>query len=242
VTRFEAPRGAIDRRRRPLRPGHVLVTIEDVLIITWPVRAESLRSVVPRPLEPVRQDRDGLVSAVLFRNRALRPAIIGLPRLSSFQMNVRIYVLDPETNSPTHVFFHGLYVSRRWLARISSALFGIPFQHLPFSIAVRRDADRIAEWQAHSADARLAVVARESTERLDATILDLLTNPHTAWFADSRSVLKRWSIWHRPQCVHTLDLESCAVPQVAEFDAGPPMTALFVPSVDYEVYLPPGAA
>jgi uncharacterized protein YqjF (DUF2071 family) len=243
VTLLEAPAGAIDRMRRPLRLGHVLVSLENLLILTWPLPAGQLRARLPRPLEPVvRADGTGLVSAVLFRNRALRPALVGTPRLSSFQMNVRSYVVDPATGTPTNVFFHGLYISRRWLARVSSALFGVPFQYLPFDVSLRRDTGHSLEWQAASPNGEVAVRALEAEGCFDAATLDLLTNPHTAWFQDKRGTVKRWSIWHRPQRVHTFVVERCAISCLSQYDLGEPETALFVPSVDYEVYLPPRQA
>src|SRR5262245_21781403 len=95
-----APTGAIATMRRPLRLGHVLVTLEDLLIVTWHVPESSLRHVLPPTIHPRLHDGVALLSAVLFRNRALRPAILSVPRLQSCQMNIRSYVTYGHTGEP----------------------------------------------------------------------------------------------------------------------------------------------
>src|SRR3989441_11878969 len=102
---IDAPAGDIDRLRRPLRLGHVLVTLEDLLIVTWRVPEADLRRHIPSGFQPVMDAGAGLVSAVLFHNRALRPAVAGFPRMQSFQMNVRAYVRAPRSGEPGSVFF-----------------------------------------------------------------------------------------------------------------------------------------
>ena len=240
MTVIDAPAGDIDRLRRPLRLGHVLVTLDDLLIITWRVPEGELRRHLPSSLQPVMDAGACLVSAVVFRNRALRPAVAGYPRMRSSQMNVRAYVRAPRSGEPGSVFFLGLYVSRLWIARVSSLLFGVSFQYLPFEVTAR-DEGRV-EWDARSPDNRLAIRAREADADIDASMLDLLTNAHTAYFVDRRGGLRRWSIWHRPQAVRTMNVERATLECMRDFSAGAPMPALYVRSVDYEVYLPPRAA
>jgi uncharacterized protein YqjF (DUF2071 family) len=234
----QAPAGAIDGHRRPLRLGHVLVRIEDLLIVTWRAPEASLRSRLPAILQPVTRHGEGFVSAVLFRNRGLRPALLGLPRFDATQMNLRSYVLDPATGETGSVFFHGLYLGRRWLAAASRHLLGPRFRHLPIVIRVRREGERVAAWEARSRDGSVRLLAHENGGALDAETLDLLTNPHTGYVADARGRLRRWSIWHRPQRVRTLAVDSAHVSALAGITLGAPISALYVDAVDYEVYLP----
>jgi uncharacterized protein YqjF (DUF2071 family) len=158
MTVLQAPVGAIDRMRRPLRPGHVLVTLEHLAIVTWPISEAMLSARLPANLRPVVRDGHAFVSAALFRNRALRLAILNVPRMTSFQMNVRSYVIDPVSGEPDSVFFHGLYLSRRWLAGLSSRLFGVPFRHLPMTVAARLEGDRVAKYEARSTDDHVDVL------------------------------------------------------------------------------------
>jgi uncharacterized protein YqjF (DUF2071 family) len=236
---LQAPRGAIDQMRRPLRAGHVLVTLEHLAIVTWPIAEATLRGRLPANLRPVVRNGHAFVSAALFRNRALRPAILNVPRMTSFQMNVRSYVFDPVSGEPDSVFFHGLYLSRRWLVALSSRLFGVPFRHLPMTVAARLEGDRVARYEARSTDDRVDVLMQEADHAVDQEVLGLLTNPHTGYVLDGDGVLQCWSIWHRPQQVHTMAVNRAVLASVAALGAGAAEWAFYVQSIDYEVYLPP---
>jgi hypothetical protein len=227
----EAPRRAIDRMRRPLRAGDVLVTLEDVLIVTWPVA--DLARHLPPPLQPRRDFGEPLLSVVLFRNRALRPAVFEVPRLGSYQLNVRSYVVDPVTGAPDSVFFHGLHLSRRWVAHVSSVLFGVPFRHLEFSLG----SPAPGRWEARDGGGAVFLEAHEAGSSLDAEELDALTNPHTGYYLDRRGRLRSWSIWHPPQQVRAMRVTRHALPCMGELRVGAPRSALRVAAVDYEVYL-----
>ena len=242
MTVLQAPRGAIDRLRRPLRPGHVLVTLEHLAIVTWPIPEAALRARLPASLQPVVRNGHAFVSAALFRNRALRPAILNVPRMTSFQMNVRSYIVDPVSGEPDSVFFHGLYLSRRWLVGLSSRLFGVPFRHLPMTVAARLEGDRVARYEARSTDDRVNVLMHEADHAIDQEVLGLLSNAHTGYVLDRDGVLRCWSIWHRPQKVHTMAVNQAAVAPVAALGPGAAGWAFYVHSIDYEVYLPPLAA
>jgi uncharacterized protein YqjF (DUF2071 family) len=227
--------------RRPLRAGHVLVTLEHLAIVTWPIAEATLRARLPANLRPVVRNGHAFVSAALFRNRALRPAILNVPRMTSFQMNVRSYVFDPVSGEPDSVFFHGLYLSRRWLVGLSSRLFGVPFRHLPMTVAARLEGDRVARYEARSTDDRVDVLMQEADLAVDQEVLGLLTNPHTGYVLDGDGVLQCWSIWHRPQQVHTMAVNRALLASVAALGAGAAEWAFYVQSIDYEVYLPPVA-
>jgi Uncharacterized conserved protein (COG2071) len=240
MTIVRAPRGAIDTMRRRLEIGHVLVTIEHALIVTWRIPRGELARVLPARLAPVDVEGDGIVSAVMFRNRALRPARIGLPRMSSCQLSIRSYVCDPATGDAGSVFFHGLLLSSAWIARASSVLFRVPFSHLPFEIDVESN-ERVV-WSAADRAGRLAVHARENGASTAGLPLDLLTNPHTGYFVDRAGALRKWSIWHRPQELRSMTVETPTIVDATIVDGRRPWNALYVRTVDYEVYLPPVAS
>lgn len=243
VAVIETPVGFMEGRRRSLRPWHVLVTLEDLLILTWTIPAENMGRHLPRGVEPAQKGDSAYLSALLFRNRDLRPAFLGVPRFSSYQLNVRSYILHPETRTAGSVFFHGLFLSRPLLARGSSWMFGIPFESLPLEVRVERQEERIRRWQAASADGSVDVEAHEDDpdETYDGEMLDLLTNPHTGLVRSREAgACRAWSIWHRPQRLHTMKIDRARIRPVdslALTGASAP-SGLYVPSVDYEVYLP----
>jgi uncharacterized protein YqjF (DUF2071 family) len=239
---LSAPVGAMQGRRRPRRPWHVLVTLEDLLIVTWEVPEDALRRLMPSPLLPWTRQGWGRLSAVLFRNRRLRPALPGMPRLNCFQMNLRTYVLDPATGRPGAVFFHRLLLSKRWLSVFSSAVFRVPFGYLPLQLSVSRDGDATV-WEGSSEDGSVSIVAEEETRTNapapDAEMLDLLTNPHTGFVPDSRGNLVTWSLWHRNQSPRLMRVERCRIVALESLGLlGGPVSALLVDRIDYEVYLP----
>jgi hypothetical protein len=157
-------------------------------------------------------------------------------------MNVRSYVFDPASGEPGSVFFHGLYLSRRWLVSLSSRLFGVSFHHLPLTVAARIEGDRVAAYEARSTGERVNILLQEADRAVDQEMLGLLTNPHTGYVLDRDDVLRRWSIWHRPQKVHTMAVNRATVAPVAALGAAAAPWAFYVRSIDYEVYLPPTVA
>jgi uncharacterized protein YqjF (DUF2071 family) len=240
MTAIQAPHGAIERMRRPLAFGHVLVTIEHALIVTWRIPLADLRKTLPAALEPVADGGEGFLSAVIFRNRGLRPARVGFPRLSSCQMNIRSYVRDPVTRDPGSVYFHGLYLSRRWIAAASSLLFRVPFRYLPFAITA--PIDEGGAWAAVDRADRMDVAAGAADETSDPRLLDLLTNPHTGYFTDRSGALRKWSIWHRAQELRVMKVTRAHIADLPIVGPRDPWNGLYVRSVDYEVYLPPTPA
>jgi uncharacterized protein YqjF (DUF2071 family) len=235
-----APVGVMTGRRRPLRPWHVLATIGDLLIVTWEAPRPALASVLPPGLQLWSRSERALISAVLFRNRSLRPARLHVPRVECSQVNIRIYLADAH-GRPGAVYFHALCLGSPLLARLSRPLTGVPFRPLPFAIDVDRAAASLS-WRASSRDDDVRVTAREAAPASlpDAATLDLLTNVHTGVVAAPGSRLKTWSIWHRQQDVRLMAIDDLRIAPLAELGLplGDPLWTFYVASVDYEVYLP----
>ena len=239
---LQAPTGLMTGRRRPTRPGHVLVTVQDLLIVTWDVPEAALRNLLPPSVRPWSHQGRARLSAVLFRNRDLRPAWPGAPRFGCCQVNLRTYLVDPRTGGAGAVFFHALCLASKPLARLSSAITGVPFRHLAFDIEAESSSDGL-RWRAVSPDGAVRGVAREAEPAMlpDADTLDLLTNVHTGFVARGPGdPLRTWSIWHRSQSVRTLAIEEMHLRPLAELQLplGAPEWAWYVDSIDYEVYLP----
>jgi len=221
----------------------VLVTIEDLLVLTWDVPTAVLQKQLPPGLVPVSRDGVSRVSALIFRNRGLRPAFSAFPRFSCAQMNLRSYVLHPQTGEEGTVFFHGLFLASPLLARFSAWSFGVPFRPLPLRVRTERAPDGVVGWEATSGDGSICIRAREeeSAGATESATLDSLTNPHTG-IVGSRGGrgFRMWSIWHRPQTLRTMKVEACRIGplEVVGLRDLTNLRALLVDSIDYEVYLP----
>lgn len=240
---LRAPAGLMAGRRRRLGPGGVRVTLTDLLILTWRLPPEALRHHLPAGLEPVVDGGDALLGALLFRNRALRPAALGVPRLSCSQLNVRSYVVDPATGEPGSVYFHGFHPRPRWLAWWTRTLLRAPATPLP--LRVRRGpaaAGAPRPWHAGSRDGSVDIAARPASAplALPPHLADLLTNVHTGYASAPSGALLAWTIWHPPQDLHPMTVDRLHLRPLAPFALADrlPDLAFLVETVDYEVHLP----
>lgn len=229
-------------RRRPLRLGHVLVTLEDLLILSWRVDAEALRSALPAGLTPLLHGGWPYLSVLMFRNVSLRPAILGFPSLSGPQLNIRSYIVDPVDKRRGSVFFHGFYPQPAWLSWVSARLFATPYGSLPFKLTTRQGSNGF-EWRASSQGDAVSVRAQASADVLDVDddLLDLLTNVHTGYVGGrGEGVWRTWSIWHRNQTLRAMDVEQARIAPLEKLGLGlgRPELAFYVEAIDYEVYLP----
>jgi hypothetical protein len=235
---IEAPVGQMEGRRRPLRPGNVLVTLEDLLIVTWRRDPAQMARRLPGGLVPVEHGGAAYSSALLFRNRALRPVPFGFPRFSGPQVNVRSYVVDPITAQPGAVYFHSLELDAQTVSAFSRALFRVPFGHRSFAIESSRHP---ARWSAQGDGVDIVAAESSSPHPFAPALIDLWSNSHSGYFATASGRLKGWSIWHRPQMLRSMALEKFSLAPAARIglEGIEPVSVYLVDSIDYEVYLPP---
>jgi uncharacterized protein YqjF (DUF2071 family) len=118
----------------------------DLLFVHWPLPAETLRAIIPPPLELDLFDGTAYVGLVAFTMMGVRP--VGLPPvwgLSSFhETNVRTYV--HLTNRDPGVWFFSLDAANSMAVRLARSLFHLPYHHarmfLECEFADRADAAR----------------------------------------------------------------------------------------------------
>jgi uncharacterized protein YqjF (DUF2071 family) len=235
---LQAPVGQMEGRRRPLRLGHVLVTIQDLLIVTWRRDPGELHSLLPPVLAPATVDGAAFSSVLVFRNRALRPAYLRFPRFSGPQVNVRTYVLDPATGRAGAVYFHSIELASRAVSTLARTLLRVPFFHRRFRLERRGHGG--ANWSARGDGIDVSAVEGEARPAPD-SLVDLWTNPHSGYFVAPSGRLKGWSIWHRAQQLRSLHAERLILEPAARIglEGRAPVSIYLVESVDYEVYLPP---
>ena len=95
----------------PSQPWVMRQTWHDLLFAHWPIAVETLRALVPLPLEIDTFDGVGWVGVIPFRMSHVRPRYVpALPWLSAFpELNVRTYVRGPNPGDPKPgVYFFSL--------------------------------------------------------------------------------------------------------------------------------------
>ena len=102
----------------------IQMLMRDMLFITWDVRPEALRKLVPERLElDTKTDSAGrevaFVSAVCFRVPEVRSSVLPLPRLSFEQVNYRAYVRADDVPA---VYFFDMKVNSRMITAMTSFL------------------------------------------------------------------------------------------------------------------------
>lgn len=104
---------ATDHRPWPLptQPWVMRQTWHDLLFAHWPIPVETLRALVPLPLEIDTFDGVGWLGVVPFRMSHVRPRYVPpVPGVSAFpELNVRTYVRSPSPHDPKPgVYFFSL--------------------------------------------------------------------------------------------------------------------------------------
>lgn len=109
----------------PAQPWVMRQSWHDLLFAHWPISVETLRGLVPPPLEIDAFDGVGWVGVVPFRMSRVRPrGVPAVPWLSAFpELNVRTYVRAPDRNDPKPgVYFFSLDAANP--AAVSGARWG----------------------------------------------------------------------------------------------------------------------
>lgn len=100
----------------------------DLLFAHWPVAPQSLRPLIPRPLDQDTFEGQAWVGVVPFRMSGVRPRLLpAMPWLSSFpEMNVRTYVT---AGGKPGVYFFSLDAGNPVAVTIARTLFHLPYFH-----------------------------------------------------------------------------------------------------------------
>ena len=131
------------------------MTLSDMLLVHWRVKADELRRLVPAKLEVETFDGFAWLGLAAFRVTALRlRGTLPLPGLSSFrEANVRTYVT---AGGRPGIWFFSLDVASRLAAAPARRLYHLPYFHARMSL--RRHGDWIEVESARTAKADRPVV------------------------------------------------------------------------------------
>lgn len=116
--------------RLPTQPWVMRQSWHDLLFAHWPVPVETLRALVPPPLEIDTFDGVGWLGIVPFRMSHVRPRFVpAVPGVSAFpEMNVRTYVRSPRSDDPRPgVYFFSLDAGNALAVAAARRGFRLPY-------------------------------------------------------------------------------------------------------------------
>ncbi|TWT92817.1 hypothetical protein Pla52n_61820 [Stieleria varia] len=107
----------------------------DLLFAHWPVDAQSLRAIIPEPLELDLYDGQAWIGVVPFRMSDVAPRCIpALPGISAFpELNVRTYVTY---DGKPGVWFFSLDAANRLAVRAARLAFALPYMDAEMSLRI----------------------------------------------------------------------------------------------------------
>ncbi|MFN8446320.1 MAG: DUF2071 domain-containing protein [Caldilineaceae bacterium] len=115
---------------KPTSPWIMAQSWLDLLFAHWPIPVQTMRALVPEPLELDLFDGKAWVGVVPFRMAGVRPrAVMPVPWLSAFpELNVRTYVRsrDPKNPKPG-VYFFSLEAANPVAVWIARTTFKLPY-------------------------------------------------------------------------------------------------------------------
>src|SRR5918998_2146298 len=173
----------------------------DLLFMHWPVRADSLRPLLPSALSLDTFDGSAWLGVVPFRMTGVRPRFVpAVPPLSNFpELNLRTYVT---AGGKPGIWFFSLDAHNPLAVRLARATFHLPYFDAEMScdatdgevayrsVRTHRDAPP-AEFEA-----RYRPVG-EPFESGRGTIENFLTERYCLYSADKRGVVRRGEVHHQ---------------------------------------------
>jgi hypothetical protein len=115
------------------RVTRVEMLLRNVLYISYCLPASSLRPLVPAylPLRLIGEDK-GFLSIVIINCQNVHLGVLPFPRFNYNQLNLRTYVLNPESGQPA-VYFLKSGVTSPVISALTRRI-GIPWQQIKFEI------------------------------------------------------------------------------------------------------------
>lgn len=245
-----------DVPRPPVSGLDVVTTLAHFAIITYAVKPETLRPMIPDRFDlELIETADGpraLLSVVPFEDQDFRFAALPFVKLHFGQTNYRAYVIDTETGRRAVWFFGTLLDS--WTVVVPRNVWRLPWHRgqIRFDVSTegesytryRMDAD--AEWAAASFEA-----VTEGGESKHAgfpdeeTALVVLTHPLVGYYHRRDGTLGSYRVWHEriralpARCVHArFDLLD-RLGLVPQAEQGGPYSVLIQREIEFSIYLPP---
>lgn len=231
----------------------VEMILHNILYLSYLLPAARVRPHVPDVLPLATVDGDNvMLSVVLFRNADVKAARLPSPRLAYDQVDVRTYVVDPESGD------HAVYFLRCGLSSAPAVrlfrLAGMPAEHIRFAVQAQRDRRlRYAHYTATGHwQGEVHVEADETAPKVDILppfttaqeAVLYLTDPLVGFYGPPGRV-RRVNIWHprfQPRVARVSQVRFPFLTAMQLLDAGEigqPHSVLLVPRGHFLTHLPP---
>lgn len=232
----------------------VVMTLRDMLYVSYLLPAARITKILPNGLEPATTgDGDVFLSLVIFRGSTRAAFRIPAPPIPFDQINIRTYVVDPQTRKPA-VYFVRCGINGRFITFMYRALSGMPVEHAPFRISGGADDDGhyknyLAEGYWHESFSLAAEETGPSLKALEPFgsaeealqyLMDPLTGFYSAWGG-----VRRLEIFHeplKPKTCRAIHVNLPYLEGLGLLNAGEikdPHNLLLVPHTPFEIFLPP---
>ncbi len=195
----------------PRRPWSLTMRWHDVLFLHWPIRAPSIRPLIPTPLELETFEGQAWIGIVPFRMRGVRPRWLpALPGISAFpELNLRTYV---RFGSKSGVWFFSLDAASRFAVRVARATFHLPYYDALMQVERRGDEIDYQSMRVHAGAPAAVFSARYAPKgevfRAETGSLDeWLTARYCLYTVDPRGRLWRGEIDHSIWPLQQADVE-----------------------------------
>jgi hypothetical protein len=236
-----------------------LATVEmflsHLLYVSYLLPKSRIRPFLPANLAPATVTGDLLfLSLVVFRGKTVAAMRIPAIPFTFDQVNIRTYVIDPETGGPA-VYFLNCGISSGPITTLYKLTSGMPVEHIPFRLSVEKGP--FSEYLSYGAQGDWHGGFVIETEEVEPELKEL--SPFTAvedavsylidplvGFYGSQALLRRLPVYHPPLIPRVCAVRKILFPYLQELglvtgdELERPHSALLVPGTPFHIYLPPG--
>jgi hypothetical protein len=230
----------------------VHMMLHNVFYVSYLIPASRVRPIVPRELRLATiEENKVFVSAVALQCKGVKASVLPFPSFNYNQINVRTYVIEPQTRKQAVYFLKSGVTSA--LISLLTRTIGIPWQHIDFNLQVSADepTQTVCEFAGYW-DGEFVIKARgtqvapghitpfEETK----SAIDYLVRPLIGCFGREGQV-RRFSIWHPEVTPFEGRLDRVNFPILTSLklvdkkEITEPDSVLYVPRASFEIYLPP---
>ena len=184
----------------------------DLLFMHWPVRAESLRPLIPTSLELDTFDGSAWLGVVPFDMRNVRPHLLpSVPWLSNFpELNLRTYVTSRDPERKPGVWFFSLDAHNPAAVRLARATFNLPYFDAEMSCEAKGKSVHYRSKRTHKGAKEADFVGRYEpvVKRVEPDDLtNFLTERYCLYSANRKGEVRRGEIHHELWSLQPAELD-----------------------------------
>ena len=232
---------------------HVEMSLHHVLYISYLVPESRVRQLVPEQLQLAVIARNHVfVSVVILQSAGVRLSSLPFPKFTYNQINIRTYVLDPNSGQQA-VFFLQSGVTSSVVSLLTRSI-GIPWQHISAELEISTDKKgNYRSYRAGGIWGQPFSLVAEGTPEHPITIapfrdvdkaISYLVRPLMGFF-DQEGKTRGFRIWHPDVQPHGGLIKQIHFPLlktlnlIDESAISKPDSILLVPNAYFYIYMPP---